>query len=119
MYLVSQRSKSVYLALHMTRCVGTVVLFIRYTSNKKTPRFIHRSTAAIGSLPIERASKTDTLTTLAVYQHQYSNTNLKFQFIKGRHLERKKNKIGVVTLHKRSIKRAKYHNTTPQPIERA
>ena len=60
---------------------------------KKSPRFIHRSTAAIGLLPIERASKTDPLTILAVYQHQYSNTNLKFQFIKGRHVAKTNTKL--------------------------
>ena len=40
-----------------------------------TPRFTHIKTAATGVLPIERASKTDMLSVLAMYQQLYSNTN--------------------------------------------
>ena len=38
-------------------------------------RFMHSKTAAQRPLPIERASKSDLVAILAVYQHQYSNTN--------------------------------------------
>ena len=89
-WLVTDQSQ--YICAYDT-CWYRCVVYQIHTSNKKSPRFIHRSTAAIGLLPIERASKTDPLTILAVYQHQYSNTNLKFQFIKGRHVAKTNTKL--------------------------
>ena len=47
-----------------------------------TSHLIHSKTAATRSLPIERALKTDILTILAVYQSNYSNTNL-YQILAG------------------------------------
>ena len=38
-------------------------------------RFIRSKSAAMGTIPIERASKTDLMRILAVYQHKHSDTN--------------------------------------------
>ena len=45
------------------------------SENINSFRFIRSKSAATGTTPIERASKTDLMRILAVYQHKHSDTN--------------------------------------------
>ena len=81
---------------------------------KRRYRFIHRTAATTGPLPIKGALKTDQVTILSVYQmlcysfNQYNMTQLQWKYIN----------FDVLTLCKYNYPHGSTATTRPPPIER-